>query len=113
MDQIAREREENFLKERFCLGLYANGNLASRGAIMSITEDYASVGAFFTLKSLRNRGYGSIIVSEVIKQASVKSQNACLFVRSTNANAISLYSKLGFEIVGKAYFTDLGTGLTP
>lgn len=113
IDQITREKEENFLKERFCFGLYANGQLASRGAIMSITDDYASVGAFFTLKALRNRGYGSTIVSEVIKQASSKSQSACLLVRSTNDNAISLYSKFGFDVVGKAYFTDLGTGLMP
>ena len=113
IDHIAKEKEENFLRERLCFGLYSDGQLASRGAIMSITEDYASVGAFFTLKVLRNKGYGIAIVSEVINQASAKSQNACLFVRSTNANAISLYSKLGFEIVGKAYFTDLGTGLMP
>ena len=36
---MERKREENFLKERICLGLYSNGKLVSRGAIMSVTEE--------------------------------------------------------------------------
>ena len=108
-----RKREENFLKERICLGLYSNGQLISRGAIMSVTEDYASVGAFFTLAGSRKKGYGSAIVTEVSKKASATSKYACLFVRSTNNEAISLYRKLGFKIADRAYFLDLGTGLSP
>ena len=113
MDLKERKREENFLKERICLGLYSNGQLVSRGAIMSVTEDYASVGAFFTLAGSRKKGYGSAIVTEVSKKASATSKYACLFVRSTNNEAISLYRKLGFKIADRAYFLDLGTGLSP
>lgn len=108
-----RKREENFLKERICLGLYSNGQLVSRGAIMSVTEEYASVGAFFTSAGARKKGYGSTIVTEVSKKASATSKYACLFVRSTNNEAISLYRKLGFKIADRAYFLDLGTGLSP
>ncbi len=113
MDLKERKQEENFLKERICLGLYSNGQLVSRGAIMSVTEDCASVGAFFTLEGARKKGYGSAIVTEVSKKASATSKYACLFVRSTNNEAISLYKKLGFEIAASAYFFDLGTGLSP
>lgn len=113
MDLKERKREENFLKERICLGLYSSGQLISRGAIMSVTEEYASVGAFFTLAGARKKGYGSAIVTEVSKKASATSKYACLFVRSTNNEAISLYRKLGFEIAANAYFLDLGTGLSP
>ena len=113
MDLKERKQEENFLKERICLGLYSNGQLVSRGAIMSVTEDYASVGAFFTLAGARKKGFGSSIVAEVSRKAATTSKYACLFVRSTNNEAISLYKKLGFKITGKAYFLDLGTGLSP
>ncbi len=106
-------REENFLNERICLGHYAEGHLVSRGAIMSVTEDYATVGAFLTLEGMRNLGYGSTVVSEALKEASLHSRNACLFVRSSNKTAISIYKRLGLEICGKAYFTDLGTGSVP
>ena len=113
IDPETLRREENFLNERICLGHYVDGELVSRGAIMSTTGEYATVGAFFTLESKRGQGYGTEIISEVMKMASLRSRKACLFVRSTNDKAISVYRKLGFEIHGTAFFTDLGTGSAP
>ena len=113
MDQDSIEREENFLKERVCMGLFVDGKLVSRGAVMSITDDYASVGAFLTDRGSRNMGYGSRIVAQTLRRASVYSRNACLFVRASNENAIQLYRKVGFEINEKAYFIDVGTGSMP
>lgn len=107
------EKERNFLQERICLGLYVEGNLVSRGAIMSTTREYASVGAFLTSENERKKGYGTRIVSGTMKEAANYSRNACLFVRSTNLKALSLYSKLGFSMREKVYFTDLGTGSIP
>ena len=113
IDPFKKKHEENFIRERTCLGLFANGQLVSRGAVMSVTEEYASVGAFFTIAGARRKGYGSAIVGEVLRKASATSRFSCLFVRSSNNDAISLYRKLGFKITDKAYFIDMGTGLMP
>ena len=113
IDHDILSMEDRFLKERICLGMFADGRLVSRGTIMSTTEEYASVGAFLTANDARRMGYGSDIVLQTMRMASAYSRNACLFARTTNYNAISLYRKLGFEIKEKVYFTDMGTGSMP
>lgn len=113
VDEPTMKREENFLEERVCMGFYVHGNMVSRGAIMSITDKYASIGGFLTAENARKKGYGSRIVAQTMRRASVYSENACLFVKATNENAISVYKKLGFKIKEKVFFTDLGTGSIP
>ncbi len=105
--------EENFIRERICFGKFIDEKLVSRGAIMSIAGNYASVGAFYTIETERKKGYASDIIKATIMEASRHSKNACLFVRNNNSNAINLYKKLGFICTGHAWFHDIGTGLSP
>lgn len=107
------ERERRFLRERTCLGLFLDGKLVSRGAIMSETAEFSSLGAFRTDESFRKQGFGSRIILATLRTAKSSSESSCLFVRTTNTPAINVYSKLGFGIRKKVFFTDMGTGLTP
>jgi ribosomal protein S18 acetylase RimI-like enzyme len=107
------QREMKFISERICFGVVDADKLLSRGAIMSTTEKYSSVGAFFTSRDNRGKGFATLIIGKILEKASEYSKNSCLFVNSRNSAAISLYRKIGFEIIGEAYFTDFGTGLKP
>ena len=107
------QREKKFIRERDCYGVMNANDLVSRGAIMSKTDQYSSIGAFFTREDQRGKGFATMIINKMLDEAAKYSSNSCLFVNSENSSAISLYSRIGFKIIGEAYFTDFGTGLKP
>lgn len=107
------EREQRFLMERKCYGILRDGKVVSRGAVMSSVKEYSSVGAFFTDEKYRGQGYASDVIRTVLSAVSNVSDNTCLFVNEKNERALSLYNKLGFSVLEKAYFCDIGTGVTP
>ena len=107
------EREQRFLLERKCYGIIRDGKVVSRGAVMSSVKEYSSVGAFFTEERYRGQGYASDVIRAVLSEASNVSENTCLFVNEKNERAHSVYNKLGFSILEKVYFCEIGTGVTP
>lgn len=107
------ENEKRFINERICFGKFIDNKLVARGAIMSITEEYSSVGGFYTLESERRKGHMSGVINCVLTEAGKYSSNSCLFVRDNNDGAIILYKKLGFRPVNMLWFYDVNTGLSP
>ena len=106
-------REKKFIRERDCYGVMNANDLASRGAIMSKTDQYSSIGAFFTRPDQRGKGFATMIIDKILDKAAGYSTNSCLFVNAENRSAVSLYRRIGFTVIGEAYFTDFGTGLRP
>ncbi|MCL6089497.1 MAG: GNAT family N-acetyltransferase [Candidatus Thermoplasmatota archaeon] len=106
-------REARFINERLVYGILHDGLLVSRGAIMSINSDISTVGAFFTSREHRGKGYASDVIRRILKDLAKFSSYASLFVRSDNSTAKSLYENLGFRSESMAIFTDHNTGLIP
>lgn len=107
------DREKKFINERICFGKFIDNKLIARGAIMSITDKYSSIGGFYTIETERRKGYISEIIKCILNGAKKHSLNSCLFVSNNNNNAIKAYEKLGFTSVNNAYFYDVNTGLSP
>jgi GNAT superfamily N-acetyltransferase len=107
------EDEKRFINERICFGKFIDNKLVARGAIMSITGGYSSIGGFYTLETERRKGYMSGVINCVLNEAGKYSSNSCLFVRDNNDGAISLYKKSGFKPVNRIWFYDVNTGLSP
>jgi len=107
------ENEKRFINERICLGKFIDNKLVARGAIMSITKEYSSVGGFYTLETERRKGYISEVINCVLTEAGKYSFNSCLFVRDNNDSAINVYKKLGFKPINNIWFYDINTGLSP
>ncbi|MCL5783461.1 MAG: GNAT family N-acetyltransferase [Candidatus Thermoplasmatota archaeon] len=112
-DSEVLAREARFIDERLVYGILHDGLLVSRGAIMSINSDISTVGAFYTSREHRGKGYASDIIRRILKDLAKFSSYASLFVRSDNFTAKSLYENLGFRSESMAIFTDHNTGLIP
>jgi hypothetical protein len=57
------------------------------------------IGGVYTVPSVRGRGLGRLVVSELLNRVLREKEGACLFVKKKNRPAISLYERLGFAPV--------------
>ena len=57
------------------------------------------IGGVYTVPHERNKGFGAIVVAELLKGIFGEKQEACLFVKKRNRPAIALYDRLGFSPV--------------
>lgn len=98
--EVALSEELSNQFARFFVAI-VNGEIAGYiGAHNVLGEVYITNVAVFT--SQRKKGIGEMLISELIKV--VKNENAefiTLEVRESNASAIRLYEKCGFERVGE------------
>jgi ribosomal protein S18 acetylase RimI-like enzyme len=64
-------------------------------------KNFAYLNDVFIKKDFRKKGYGKLLVKEFIKISKEKGvEKMGLGVRIENKNAIKLYKKLGFKIIG-------------
>jgi hypothetical protein len=57
------------------------------------------VGGVYTVPHERGKGFGAVVVAELLKETFLEKQAACLFVKKRNRPAIALYDRLGFAPV--------------
>jgi len=71
------------------------------------------IGGVYTHPKHRNRGYGTLAVSAITKEALKNAEAAVLFVRSDNKPAIRVYRKIGYRKIREKIWIDVGTGTKP
>lgn len=82
--------------------LTIEGQPVAQGAIEFESDDFLVLGNIYVKPLYRGKGYGEIVVRALLEVAQYKHKIPYLFVSSDNANAISLYEKLGFDTL-RAY----------
>ncbi len=58
------------------------------------------IGGVFTVASERGKGLARIVMAALLEAIFAEKPTACLFVKKSNAPAIAVYERLGFETVG-------------
>ena len=96
---------EDFLKQskdKNYLFLVAKRGESVIGYIsIAIVLDEASINTIAVKKESRRQGAAQLLINESAKKLSERCAFLTLEVRKSNTAAISLYGKLGFEIVGE------------
>lgn len=87
---LDREEQETYLF------LLCNGSVAAQGMIEYHTSRYAQISAVYTARALRGKGYGTILMQELMERARQLEIQPALIVEKRNTAALSLYEKLGF-----------------
>jgi ribosomal protein S18 acetylase RimI-like enzyme len=94
------------LENKYFVGIYKNKKMV---AILDLidgypTKDNAFIGLFMMNKDLQCKGIGKKIIIELLDFLKSKKYVSCeLGVIETNVEAVSFWSKLGFEKTGKVY----------
>lgn len=98
-------RYEDFLKQsqdKSSLFLVAKQGESVIGYIsVSIVLDEASINTIAVKKESRRQGAAERLINEAVKRLKASCSFLTLEVRKNNTAAISLYKKLGFEVVGE------------
>jgi len=94
-------------------GVFDDGTLVAVASLGALLPDMAVIMAVETLKESRRKGHGTAVVSATVREALNHSKACSLWVASENAEAVSLYRKLGFKKVGDVLWADIGTGQHP
>ncbi len=92
----------------FYVCISTDGETAGYGG-MRICADYADITNIAVLEKYRRKGFGTLILNELIKTAKNNGVNdMTLEVNENNAPAISLYKKCGFSKAGirKRYYNN-------
>jgi len=101
------------LNRDIVFGVFAGHELVSVASLMAWLPQIATIMGVETKPDFRNRGFGSIVVSAVLREALRLSNSCSLFVRQDNGPAQSIYKAMGFKKVGEEVWIDIGTGLVP
>lgn len=91
-EQLIAERMAN----RHWSGIRVDGKLVSIGSAL-VTEWGGHIGVVATDEAHRNRGYGTSIVSELVKLIFEETSTAMIHVLKDNPPAIRAYEKVGFK----------------
>jgi len=78
------------------LGIRQEGRLAAFGYTM-LTPQVSHIVWVATAKGYRNKGYGTTIVSALVKECLGRAQTAIIYVADNNENAKKVYTEVGFK----------------
>ncbi len=84
-------------------GIWDGGKLVAMSTTHLRVPGAAEIGNIVTLAGHRNRGYGTAVVSALVRHLHDEKLKIFLQVYQSNAPAIRLYEKLGFERVRPMY----------
>lgn len=85
-----REEQETYLF------LLHGDTIAAQGMIEYHTSRYAQISAVYTARELRGKGYGTVLMQELMRRIRILGTQPALIVEKRNTAALSLYEKLGF-----------------
>lgn len=88
---VGRDEHETYLF------LTRNGAVISQGLIDYQTREYGQISAVYTALSHRGKGYGSMVMQELMSRIHHSGKKPALIVEKKNHTALRLYEKLGFE----------------
>lgn len=94
--------EEKFFNE----GLYhaielADNTIVSVCGIFSDSSEVIQIGNVSTAIEYRKKGLARRCLYEIIKTIMPMNKEIVLNVKQDNKNALNLYSKMGFEVIGE------------
>lgn len=90
--------ENMFARNQVLVG-ELDGHLVAKVNINADSYSRSQIGGVFVIKAFRGNGYASQIVASFCKQLIEEGRGLILFVNKTNAPAIKVYKKLGFQII--------------
>lgn len=85
-----REEQETYLF------LLDKGVVVAQGMIEYFTSRHAQISAVYTAREQRGKGYGTILMQELMHRIRILGIRPALIVEKRNTAALSLYEKLGF-----------------
>lgn len=85
-----REEQETYLF------LLDKGVVVAQGMIEYFTSCHAQISAVYTAREQREKGYGTILMQELMHRIRILGIRPALTVEKRNTSALSLYEKLGF-----------------
>lgn len=88
-------------------GVFINGDLVAATGERMKMNDFTEVSAIVTHPEHTGKGYAKQLITHVVNRILTQKKIPYLHVAQTNAGAISLYLKLGFEIRRKISFWNL------
>lgn len=98
---ITREDIEKMFNERSTdedfLFLLKDGEIKAQANVQTYTSKINQVGAVFTLRGERGKGYCKTVVSEVCRRIIQRGKTPTLMVRKNNIPAVKAYEALGFR----------------
>jgi RimJ/RimL family protein N-acetyltransferase len=107
------EKYAEWLQRMKIYGVFVNSDLVSYAGSFLQTPQVWMIGGVYTDPEKRNRGYSTLAVSAVTREALKSAEAAALFVRSDNSPAVRVYEKIGYSKIGEKLWIDVGTGLRP
>ncbi len=94
-------------------GLRDGGRLVAAAGTHFVSRGRSLIGGVYTSPDFRRRGSAAAVTSAVTRDALQQSDQVGLMVVSTNAAAIGLYEKLGYQRGVRWAWLDSGTGHVP
>lgn len=91
-----REEQETYLF------LLMEGGPVAQGMIEYQTGRYGQISAVYTARAQRGRGYGALLMQELMERVRMSGRQPALIVEKKNAAALRLYERLGF-VKGPAF----------
>jgi len=97
--------DARMLQTKQYFGLRQNNRLLSVAGVHVYSEKYkvAALGNIVTHPDYRGKGFGKAVTAGLCRSLAGRVDNIGLNVKADNIPAITLYQKLGFEIVGTYY----------
>lgn len=82
-----------------------DGRAVAKAGTNAIGFSFAQLGGVFTVEEYRNLGYGEYVLTVLLAGIFRTHMGASLFVKKANRAAITLYNKLGFDIIDEYKIT--------
>ncbi|HDM88452.1 MAG TPA: GNAT family N-acetyltransferase [Candidatus Bathyarchaeota archaeon] len=111
--KLTPERCLSMIKKNPTFGVFVNDEIVSYASSLLQLPQAWMIGGVYTHPKHRNRGYGTLAVSAITKEALKNAEAAVLFVRSDNKPAIRVYRKIGYRKIREKIWVDVGTETKP
>jgi len=99
--QLDKLKAREMIRKYLYHGVFVSNELVSIACAYIRLRDLWIIGDVFTHPDYRDRGYAKAVTSAVTQKAVDASGRAFLHVRINNLPAIKVYTKLGYELLGK------------
>lgn len=107
------ERSKEWTHRATAYGIFIDNKLVSVMEAKVRLPEVWVIGGGFTHPAYRGRGYATLVLSAIVKEALKSAAFATAFVRSDNESAKRLVKKIGFRKIGERVGVEIGTGFRP